>query len=397
MQKKRNSIKDLKGASRLTSEGVEGIVDIVEAIHYNITSLGGLLGKNDKQRTSGITGLVYRNIRSITNLSSTGIDVLLENLTDKVQSKEATPEHEAFLSILNGVIGDTLDRKVNPLAIKMHLRQGGKPLSSLDQLSIGTSQKILLLVHGSCMNDLQWMRNTHDHGAALAKDLGYTPIYLWYNSGKHTSENGKALNEILEGFIQQVPKETELSIIAHSMGGLVIRSAMHYAGKRNNLWRRHLRKIIFLGTPHHGAPLERIGNMIDNVLETNQYSAPISKLGKIRSAGITDLRYGNILDEDWNNHDRFEAKGDLRKPVPLPENIECYVIAATIGDPNSKLQKELIGDGLVPLSSALGTHKDPKRVLSIPRDNLWIGRNMKHLDLLNHPNVYTIIKNWIQA
>ncbi len=59
---------------------------------------------------------------------------------------------------------------------------------------------------------------------------------------------------------------TELVIIGHSMGGLVARSACHYAAQARNEWLRRLDKIIFIGTPHHGAPLERGGNWVDVLL-----------------------------------------------------------------------------------------------------------------------------------
>ena len=392
MSKKRNSIKDLKGASSLTKDGISGIIDIAEAIHYNISSLGGLLRQSDYKRTSGITGLVYRNVRSLTNLSSDGIDLLLKKLSDKVRSKEPSPKRQALLSIINGVLGDTLEKKDNPLAIKMHLRQNGKPLDKLKYFVTGNSQKIVLLIHGSCMNDLQWKRKGHDHGVGLADDLDYSPVYLLYNSGMHTSENGKALNVLLEDFLQGASQQTELVILAHSMGGLVARSAIHYAQQGDYRWHSYLKKIIFLRTPHHGAPLEKIGNMIDNVLVLNRFSAPISSLGKIRSAGITDLRYGNILEEDWNKHHLFHGKGDTRITTPLPEKIKSFAIAATIGNSSTTIEKELIGDGLVPRTSALGKHKKPQFNLSFPRENLWIGASMKHLDLLNHPNVYILSK-----
>jgi hypothetical protein len=48
-----------------------------------------------------------------------------------------------------------------------------------------------VLLHGLCMNDLQWRRAGHDHGRALARDLDYTPVYLRYNSGLHISTNGR--------------------------------------------------------------------------------------------------------------------------------------------------------------------------------------------------------------
>ena len=105
-----------------------------------------------------------------------------------------------------------------------------------------------------------------------------------------------------------------------------------------------LQKIVFLGTPHHGAPLERAGNWIETILEISPYSAPFSRLGKIRSAGVTDLRHGNILDEDWKDVTGSSIPGDHRKtPVPLPNNVQCYTIAATTGKESSELGDDLIG------------------------------------------------------
>lgn len=397
MSPKRNSISDLRGAGKLAIDAVNGVIDIVEAIHYNISSLGGLLSRKKEQRTSGITGFVYKNIRSVTELAGTGFDSLLEKLPAIVEEKEPTPEQEAILSALNGVIGDHLEETKNPLAIHMEIRMSGKPITSLNQIMkvTSTSRKVLLLIHGSCMNDLQWNRQGHDHGAVLAKELGYQPIYLHYNSGRHVSENGKELSQLLESVFKDLSMEIELMILAHSMGGLLTRSACFYGNAKDHHWPNRLKKIIFLGTPHHGAPLEQTGNWIDNMLETNPFSRPISRLGKIRSAGITDLRYGNVLDEDWNRQDRFEPVGDSRIPVPLPIGVQCFTIAATIAGTPSRVGDDIIGDGLVPLYSALGKHEHPKFTLQFADDRQWIGRNLKHLDLLNHPDVYRKIKHWL--
>ncbi len=154
---------------------------------------------------------------------------------------------------------------------------------------------------------------------------------------------------------------------------------------------------MFLGTPHHGAPLERGGNWVDILLGVSSYTAPFARLGKIRSAGITDLRHGSVVDEDWAGRDRFERAGDLRVAVPLPENVQCYAIAATIGTKTGVLSDRLIGDGIVPLNSALGRHDDPVRALSFPEDRQWIGYGMGHLDLLSRPEVYARIRKWLAA
>lgn len=397
MSRKRNSISDLRGAGRLAVDAVNGVLDIVEAMHYNITSFGGLVKNRKKPRTSGITGMVYRNIRSITGLAGKSFDGLMDKLAVIADEKEPTPEQEAILAALNGVIGDHLEETKNPLAIPMQLRIDGKPITTIHQsVDAKPIQHIVLLIHGSCMNDLQWERQGHNHGLALQRDFGYLPIYLHYNTGRHISKNGKELTYLLEEVISNLSKNINLTIITHSMGGLVARSAIYYGKEQNHQWLIGLQKLIFLGTPHHGAPLEQTGNWIDTMLETSRYSAPISKLGKLRSAGITDLRYGNILDADWVKHDRFKPVGDLREPVPLPAEVQCYTIAATIGKSSTKFGDDLIGDGLVPLYSALGKHENPAHTLLIPKEHQQTFRNMQHLDLLNHPEVYAQIKKWLR-
>src|SRR4029453_3460663 len=98
----------------------------------------------------------------------------------------------------------------------------------------------------------------HDHGAALARDLAYTPVYLHYNSGLHVSTNGQAFAERLEVLLQQWPGPvTELVLIGHSMGGLVARSACHYGTLASHGWLRRLARLRFLGTPHPGATAPR--------------------------------------------------------------------------------------------------------------------------------------------
>ena len=390
---------DLRGAGRLTIEAITGITDIVESLHHTITSLSGRLGTPDQDRTKGITGMVYRNIRSVTEVVGDGIDVLLSRLSSKLGEKDSSPGREAVLSALNGVLGDHLVARNNPLAIPMQFRRNGKSLNeqSLLETIQQSGGRLAIMIHGSCMNDLQWNRQGHNHGATLAHDLGFTPLYVHYNTGLHISENGKKFSDLLETIIAQSPTPITLFIVAHSMGGLVSRSACHYGKESGHTWVNHIRKLVFLGTPHHGAPLEKGGNWIDTILKISPYSAPFSRLGKIRSCGITDLRYGNVLEDDWKECDRFEFSGDQRTPVPLPEDVQCYSIAATTGKESSKLGDSLMGDGLVTLNSALGRHKNAELNLLFPQSHQWVGRNMSHLDLLNHPEVYETIKEWLRT
>jgi len=391
---------DIRGAGKLTIDAITGITDLVEALHHTIASLGGIPGGASQTRTTGITGMVYRNIRTVSGWVGDGIDLLLKEFSSTLGEKYSSPEREAFLAALNGVLGDHLAAKNNPLNIPMQFRRNGEPIAVDDQTFKQAVQqaegKIALMVHGSCMNDLQWNRQGHDHGAALARDLGYLPVYLHYNTGLHISQNGRQFAGLLEAFINQLPQPIALVIIAHSMGGLVSRSACHYGKVSGHSWLNRLLKIVFLGTPHHGALLERAGNWIDVILEISPYSAPFSRLGKVRSAGVTDLRYGNILDEDWEARDRFECSGDHRSVSPLPDGPQCYTIAATTRKELSILGDRVIGDGLVTLNSALGRHKKADWNLLFPETHQWVARDMRHMELLNRPEVYETLKRWLE-
>jgi hypothetical protein len=179
------------------------------------------------------------------------------------------------------------------------------------------------------------------------------------------------------------------------MGGLITRGALHVAQQGGMQWPQSLKSIVFLGTPHHGAPLERAGNWVDVILGSTPYSRPFAKLGQLRSAGITDLRYGHVLDADWQGHDRFHRKPDSRVLAPLPERVACFTIAATIAQKRSPLQERLIGDGLVPLQSALGQHGDSCRTLAFAKAAQHIVYGTHHMELLRSPAVTETVLQWL--
>jgi len=399
--KHRNHLSDLRGASRLAIDATRGLADLVEAMHHTIARAPGVLARPPAGRTRGITGLVYRSVHGVTRLVGGSIDVILGRLGPLLGHVEPSPAREAIVAALNGVLGDYLAATGNPLAISLRFRRHGKPLvmerAAIRAAFPACTGKLLVLAHGLCLNDLQWNRRGHDHGAALARDPGYTPVYLHYNTGLHISTNGRQLADALEALLEQWPAPLEdFALVAHSMGGLVARSACHYGALSGHAWLRHLGALVFLGTPHHGAPMERGGNWIDTVLDSSPYTAPLARLGKLRSAGITDLRYGNLTDEDWQGRDRF-ARGDRRRFVPLPEGVRCHAIAATALAKPRRAHRALPGDGIVPLASALGRHDDQGLDLKIPKSRQWIAYGCGHLDLLERPDVYRRIRRCLDT
>lgn len=398
---------DIRGAAQLATRATVGITQIVEGVHQSVWSTLGVTGAAMGQ-TRGLTGLVYKGVRGTAHVLGAGVDALLAKVLPWIERDEdasSSPQREAILAALNGVLGDRLAASDNTLATPMTLRFLGQTLQCASSSSLAcavpdATGKLLLLVHGLCMNDLQWNarseKNAVDHGAILASQLGYTPLYLRYNTGLHTSQNGRELSAVLEQLISHWPKPIqEIAVLAHSMGGLVTRSAVHCAQQDGLRWHTHLKSIVFLGTPHHGALLEKAGNWVDIILGSTPYSAPFAKLGQLRSAGITDLRYGHVADTDWQGQDRFRRTTDRRQPMPLPTGVACFAVAATTSAQRSALADRLIGDGLVPLRSALGQHDDEQHRLVFAKGSKRIFYRMNHMQLLSSTDVSDQLAQWL--
>lgn len=384
---------DLRAHVRLAIDAVLGVTDIVENLHYNLSRLPSVRCEATDQPARGIAGLVYRSIRGVTRTVGGGIDGLLRVVAPHERRPENSPRREALVAALNGLVGDYLQDTSNPLAIQMQLRCGGKapPLQrdALAQALPKATGHIVVLVHGLCMSDLQWSRNGHDHGAALAAATDFTPVYLNYNSGLHISSNGREFARQLEALVAAWPVEvSELAIIGYSMGGLLARSACEHARVERLAWLSRLRSIVFLGTPHAGSPLERTGNRLEAILGESPYTSALSRLGKVRSAGITDLRHASLSDADWQGRDRFAPQLASQVPVPLPRGVCCHAIAGSMVRESNPSCGQLVGDGLVTLDSALGIHADPARHLRLPESRKVIVHGTSHLGLLDSRKVH---------
>ena len=382
----RTNVSDLQGAARLAFDATLGITTLVEKMHHTIQLVHPPLGASRAESTSGLTGLIYRTIRGTTRVIGKGLDAGLTPVAAFLPEGESTASRNAWVSAINGVYGDHLERTANPLAIEMSFLHEGEVVDPEQPGSVvqDVSGKVLLAIHGLCLNEQHWVRDGQHRIAEAASTSGHTIIHLRYNSGRSIDENGRSLAELLEALLAHWPVPvTELAIVGHSMGGLVARSGIHHGTAAGYAWRGQLRKLFSLGTPHHGAPLERGGNLLDYVMGLSPYVAPFTSLGKARSAGITDLRYGSIT-------------GVEQEFVPLPDDVECYALAATLGKRRSLLAERLVGDGLVPLDSALGRHTDRSRTLAVPKQRQWVGYEMGHLELLGRPEVYSQLEKWLR-
>jgi len=385
MRDKRSVVKELRGLARVVVQATINTTSVVEEMHQNIGGGPSIIGSPLKPLVRLYSGPIYRSIRGITGLVGVGLDRVFNELEPVFGENTPPAEYEMVRGALNGIFGDHLTATQNPLAIQMVLKKDGVRLSPG---CLDGCKGVLLYIHGAAMDDTQLTRKGHNHGALLASELGLTLITVRYNSGLHISENGEELDQLLEElFLAHDVPDVPLVVVGFSMGGLIARSAVHLAEKASHIWRDRLTALVFIGTPHHGAPLERMGNIFHNLLGVSSYSSPIAKLARIRSAGVTDLRYGSFLHEHWAGVDRFLHRDDPRLGCDLPE-VPCIAFAGTTSATLEDNLEKLNGDGLVPVLSGLGRHTNPALDLGFPAERQHVIPSAGHLDLLNNAEVY---------
>ncbi|MEZ4366432.1 MAG: hypothetical protein R2939_09115 [Kofleriaceae bacterium] len=277
---------------------------------------------------------------------------------------------ERSLAVLNGAVGDYLARTGNGLATPTTLVRDGVVTR---RAPVDAGPRPVVLVHGLMGTEADWRAPSGaDLGAALARDLGLTPHYVRYNSGQAIVDSGRQLAALLEEVVDTYPVAVdELVLIGHSLGGLVVRAACGVARADGHRWLGHVRRAIYLGTPHRGAPLERVGRGVVRLLGV--VPDPVTRLvGEIaaqRSVGIRDL-------------------GARAHPAPLLDGIAHHLIAGSLA--GSRWLAALLGDGMVTVDSATdGRAGDDDRVVVVP--------GVGHVGLLRDPRVYALVRGWCEV
>ena len=348
-----------------------------------------------------------------------------------------------FLPVLNGALGDQLTARHDPRAIQLSFRRGGQDVAVADLRLSEPHQKTLVFVHGLMGDELIWQSGFQDapgtrrYGPRLAEELRARALYVRYNSGLHLSENGRALSILLTELVATYPDAVgELVLVGHSMGGLIIRSAGHYASLREELeikndglkissdpaapmtpapdeeilifnsqflinkapWLAHLRAIFLLGTPNDGSWLEQNSHFTARLLERiNLFPTRfLSKALNQRSNGIKDLRFSILVDEDWQD---AHANDFLppRTPVPPLPGVQYHILmGAWLRSSRPAALREYFGDGLVGQGSARGhaTFGDEAALPAGASVRTAVFGQQHHGGLLTHPEVFQYLKQW---
>ena len=371
----------LRGALRLTGEGVDSAARLVQDMHRAIADRPlDLLGRTPAAEVvrathDGVRDGVYAWIRGVNRLVFGALDRALE-LGGRAVSAPRLPA--PLVGALHGVVGDHLAEHDSPMRTAMQLRHQGRALAiTRAALTAALPQprpRVLVFVHGLAADESCWQRGSLrawgreglDYGQLLAERGEVTPLYVRYNSGLPIADNGRALATLLARIVAEYPGELRsLVLIGHSMGGLVARSAWRFAREDGLAWTDHVQDLICLGAPHGGAVLEKVGAATAVALSLFDVTAPIARAIDGRSAGIKDLRHG--IGED----------------APRPAGPRVHHLAGTLGRAGTPLAW-MLGDGLVRVASAI-----PRRTEG--RTATIAGLN--HITMLNHPAVLA----WIEG
>jgi triacylglycerol esterase/lipase EstA (alpha/beta hydrolase family) len=397
---------ELRAVSRLGGHAFAGLVSRIEQVHQAIAGRAfapaGLAGAPARLIHDSVARGAYLAVRGVGMAAGTagGEAGFLLAASGRPAGRE--PAGNLALAALNVVAGDRLEAGLAPLAIRMAVRAAGCDVGlTAPQIAAAfphATPRLAVFVHGLAETENSWHRRgsqSMPYGRQLQAEYGYTPVYVRYNTGRHISSSGHDLAGLLDALAAAWPEPVEeILLVGHSMGGLVIRSACHYGREASAAWVECIRHIFYLGSPHLGAPLARAAGLAGWAMGLVPETRPFATLAA-GPASVRDLRHGYLLDDDWAGCDQGCCLADHRCDAPLLAGANHYAISATVTTDPGSPAGAVLGDLLVQPASAHG-RRGPRQHIPFP---LELGRRlggMHHFDLLNHPDVWEVIRGFLR-
>ncbi|HKH16564.1 MAG TPA: alpha/beta hydrolase [Solirubrobacteraceae bacterium] len=395
---------EIRALSRLAAAelagGADGISSVHDAIARRVFDSLGTRVQPVRLAHDAIARGVYASVRGAATTAGHVADQTLgRREPGDGRPLSAAPRSAVALAVVNGLIGDALEREGSDLHQPMGLRVRGRVVEPEPEALAGAfpraTPRLVVFVHGLMGTEHAWrLGGGTRYGARLARDLGCTPLDVRYNSGRHISRNGRSFADLLEATVAGWPVEVDqIALVGHSMGGLVARSACRQASEHGHDWVRRVRHVVSLGTPHMGAPLAQGVHYAAHALQAIPETRAFARFLRRRSAGIRDLRDGSLVDRDWEGSDPDALRAAACAEVPLLEGAtHCFVAATLTRSPNHPLGR-LLGDALVLSPSASGRSRK-RRIPFRAEHGMHLG-GAHHLALLNHPDVYAKLREWL--
>lgn len=388
--------KELSGA-------VGGIGEIHRAVAERVFTAVGPAGTLARAGHDALSRRAYAAVARGPSVVGKAADTALGKRDRSGERRlSTTPWGGLALAAINGLVGDALESERSVLQEAMTVRVGGVRIpceaSALEAAFPTATPHIVVFVHGLMGTEVPWWwgggPSRECYGTRLASDLGCTPVFVRYNTGRHISENGHSLAELLAELVAAWPVDVDhLALVGHSMGGLVCRSACYQAADEGSEWVRRVGHVVSLGTPHMGAPLAQGVHYASAALHAVPETRPFARFLRRRSGGIRDLRRGSLVDRDWRDCDPDALRAAACNEVPLLEGATHCFVAATMMDSPKHPVARLLGDCLVLEPSASGRSRT-RRIPFEAEYGTCIGRT-NHIALLNHPLVYERLRHWL--
>ncbi len=292
------------------------------------------------------------------------------------------------VATLNGILGPAVtDPAAVTTALTLFHRGERLALDALAKLP-DVQPHVVLFLHGLVETEADWSRQPRGtlephipYPEALEAEHGVTSLVARYNTGLAVGRSGAELAELIAHLESAWPVPLDgITLVGHSMGGLVARSAAHQAHLAGHAWVGRLRLIVSLGTPHLGSPVSKAVDIAERALNAFPETAPIGQVLARRSPGVRDLSHGRLVEDETAELD----------PPGVPGVAHCSLGSTLTKNPNHPVSM-VIGDGLVRLPSAAGRGR--KRRLDFDVD-IHVGR-MNHFTLLNDAAVYKLLREWM--
>ncbi len=388
-----------KRSSKAAGRPDAGVEPLVEMASGFVSVVEGVQRALSPRVHDALAGLVYDKVRSGVTAggAAAGAIARLVGVSLPVATVVESGVVQRAVGVRNGAFGSHAVSRGGTVPAAMTVRLDHRRVC-LDRESLAAAYpsatgRVVVFLHGLVETERSWFHRSQpgnartgtDFGGRLAEDLGSTPVYVRYNTGRRISDNGRELGDLLADLIAAWPVPvTEIILIGHSMGGLVARSAVRQADGQASTWLSKVTRLVCLGSPHTGAPLERGAVRIAETLGKFAVLAPVARLLALRSDGIKDLAQASL------HQDRLAENGVGGRPVDtgLPASVRQLFVAATLSRSEGSLWGRLIGDLIVAPSSA----GDPTQSADLE----WLG-GLHHFDLLSHDAVYDLVLGWLRT
>jgi pimeloyl-ACP methyl ester carboxylesterase len=278
----------------------------------------------------------------VSNKVSVKLDVT--NYIEKYQ-----PANGRVQGLISGLVIIGIIYKQIPPANEIGLKEvsvnADGSLSYSEVGSIVPSDKTVIFIHGMFSSPDTWEK-------FIPLFIGKTKnscnrfLTYGYNSALPIDYNGQAFADILK------TKFTgkKVDIVAHSMGGLVSRSAIE-----NHEASAVVKNLITLGTPHQGSPLVGLRYLLGIIVASDGIAESVAY--NVSTQGIKDMLPGSSFLTKLNSN----TKSDVPYYALFAENDPCEAYAPFLGiqlalcwPPSNEIFLQGKDDGVVQERSALG-------------------------------------------